>query len=79
MVFSPLKKPSIKGDLPSSGGDQWLAVEMMESDDGWQKNRGIPKWMGYITENPIRIHDFGGIPYFFGFFRFGKRIFSESC
>jgi len=61
--FSAISHP-FKGNLPSSGGDQWLAVEMMESGDGcFQKNRGIPKWMVYIAENPIRIHDLGYTPF----------------
>jgi len=28
------------------------------------KNRGTPKWMVKIMENPIKMDDFGGYPYF---------------
>ena len=31
---------------------------------GVSKNRGTPKWMVYILENPIKIDDLGGPPLF---------------
>ena len=30
------------------------------------KNRGIPKWMVKIMENPIKMDDLGGFPIIFG-------------
>ena len=31
---------------------------------GVSKNRGIPKWMVKIMENPIKMDDLGVFPYF---------------
>ncbi len=33
---------------------------------GVSKNRGSPKWMVTIMENPIKTDDLGGFPIFFG-------------
>ncbi len=33
---------------------------------GVSKNRGTPKWMVKIMENPIKIDDVGGFPIFLG-------------
>ena len=33
---------------------------------GVSKNRGTPKWMVKIMENPIKIHDLGGFTPVFG-------------
>ena len=33
---------------------------------GVSKNSGTPKWMVYITENPIKTDDLGGKPLIFG-------------
>ena len=35
-------------------------------DMGVSKNRGIPKWMVYFMENPIKMDDLGGFPPIFG-------------
>ena len=33
-------------------------------DMGVSKNNGIPKWMVYFMENPIKMDDLGGKPLF---------------
>ena len=41
---------------------------------GVSKNRGTPKWMVKIMENPIKMDDFGGFPIIFGNIHIGDEI-----
>ena len=41
---------------------------------GVSKNRGTPKWMVKIMENPIKMDDLGGKPTIFGNIHFQERL-----
>ena len=46
-------------------GEQKAYIQV-QTDMAVSKNRGTPKWMVKIMENPIRMDDLGGFPIIFG-------------
>ena len=51
-----------------------MKVGSWEDDLGVSKNRGTPKWMVKIMENPIKMDDLGGKPTIFVFFQLGDFV-----